>query len=164
MSAVQLDLLDLLAELNGTPRASDAIVDPCPACGSTEDIGRRGALAQHAYDLYGRPNVGLATCTPMSLTRNHVLFDLRALARLRDHEEADCEQVTDRWLCAQHPLAGDPIAADRLEAMRAHHRADARRYYARAARVWRNHLGRLHAQFTPHLEAAGLTTTDLTKE
>ena len=162
MSAVQLDLLELLDEQSRPPRLTGP--GECPACGEpVDDVAGYRASLNHAFDHTGRPT-GRDECTSMDLTRNHVVYALQELAHLR---AAGNECGLPLWSpCSSHgaqdyrsTLTDAQVVKDRdrLTDMLS-------RDWARASHVWRNHLDRLHAQITPRLEAAGLTTHDLTKE
>ena len=160
MSAVQLDLLELLDEQSRPPRLTGP--GECPDCG--EPIADVSAYdtAGHSIDHYGHPDPR-GECTPMRLTRNHVLTALDALACLHQHGTT-CPNRRG-YLCLAHGVGGSgPLTARQVERNRTHWTAELHRSWARASHVWRNHLDRLHAQIVPRLEAAGLITHDLTKE
>lgn len=148
----QLDLLDLLTETT-TPVPITPRLTECPWC------GERVAGHPDWWISTNHGQWGDDTCVSMRLTLNHVAFDVAALARLTDHDAADCADWTGQWLCPLH--SGSTESQADVPALRARHLTDARRYYTRAAHVWRNHLDQLHTHLAPHLARAGLTPTDL---
>ena len=157
MSAVQLDLLEFLDEQSRPPRLTGP--GECPDCG--EPIADVAAYdtAGHSINHLGHPDPR-GECTPMRLTRNHVLASLDALVCLHQHGTT-CPNGPG-WLCLAHGVGGGkPLTKKAAAHNHAHWTAQLHRSWARATDIWRNHLDRLHAQITPHLEAAGLTITDL---
>ena len=154
---MQLDLLELLDDQSRPPRLSGP--GECPDCG--EPIANVAAYDTHGHsiDHYGHPDPR-GECTPMYLTRNHVIAALDALACLHQHGTT-CPNGSG-WLCLAHGVGGStPLSAQQVHRNRTHWTAELHRDWARASHVWRNHLPRLHDQITPRLEAAGLTITDL---
>lgn len=160
MSTVQLDLFDLLDP--GTPETPPPRLSGpghCPDCGEAIADVAAYDTAGHSINHWGHPDPR-GECTPMYLTRNHVLAALDALACL--HQNGLSCPNKPGYLCLAHGVGGGkPLTKKAAAHNHAHWTTELHRSWARATDVWRNHLDRLHAQIAPHLEAAGLTPTDL---
>ena len=153
----QLDLLELLADQSRPPRLSGP--GHCPDCGEAITDVAAYDTAGHSIDHRGHPDPR-GECTPMYLTRNHVVAALDALACL--HQNGLSCPNKPGYLCLAHGVGGGkPLTAKQAGKARINWYDDLNRSWDRAVHVWRNHLPRLAALLAPGLEAAGLTITDL---